>query len=86
MNPNDARNARDAIFHQALGAKAITVGTSLDSPCRAIYVGTGGDATLNMADGTVVNFVSLVSGQVYPFAITKVLASGTTASNLIALY
>lgn len=86
MTPQDARNAQEAIFQQALGAKPLVLDTPLDTPCRAIYVGTGGDATLTFANGTVVTFTELLSGAVYPFAITKVSTSGTTAANIIALY
>ena len=53
---------------------------------RALYVGIGGDATVRMANGTVATFTGLLAGVVYPLRIDRVLATGTTAASLVALW
>jgi hypothetical protein len=56
-------------------------------PCRAIYVGGGGNAVVRFdRDSSDTTLNGLVAGQVYHFAITHVRATGTTATNLVALY
>jgi len=54
-------------------------------PTRAIYVGTPGNITLQHIDGTSVLFTAVVAG-ILPVAVVRVMATGTTAANLIALY
>ena len=55
------------------------------SECRALYVGTGGDVSVVCGGSTVV-FANAQSGSVLPVEVTRVNATGTTASNLVALY
>ena len=70
----------------AVSARAITAGTPLQTPTRAFYCGTGGNATVTMADGSIVTLNGLLAGVVYPLSIINVSASGLTAANIIALY
>ena len=70
----------------AIGARAITPGTPLQTPTRAFYCGTGGNATITMANGSIVTLNGLLAGVVYPLSITNVSASGLTAGSIIALY
>jgi hypothetical protein len=86
MKPADLIKARGNLQHSGLGAKSITAGTALPTESRELYVGTGGDAVVTFASGERVTLRNLVSGSVYPFSITQVDTSGTTASDLIALY
>lgn len=61
--------------------------TVFEQPTRAIYVGGGGNITVDMTDGgTSVLFVALLAGVIYPLQVTRVYSSGTTATNLVALY
>lgn len=55
------------------------------SECRSLYVGTGGDVSAVCAGSTVV-FVGVQGGSVLPVQVTRVNATGTTASNIVALY
>lgn len=52
---------------------------------RSLYVGGGGDVAIIDAFG---EYAVLVSGdaQYHPLRIRRVLAAGTTATNLLALY
>jgi hypothetical protein len=66
-------------------AAAIVVGTPFTGVCRAIYVGTGGSATVTMQNGDSITFAGLVSGSILPVRATQVSAV-TGAANLVALY
>lgn len=59
-----------------------------DTP-KAIYVGTGGDLTLIAADApgdaAGVLFRNLPSGSLLPVRARRVVATGTTAADLVAL-
>jgi hypothetical protein len=52
---------------------------------RAIYVGGAGNMSVVTAKGTSVVFTGLPAGIVLPVRIRKVLATGTTATNLVAI-
>jgi len=53
---------------------------------RALYIGSGGALTVTMIDGSNVTFVGVVAGSVLPLRVIKVLATGTTASSIVALF
>ena len=52
---------------------------------RAIFVGTGGDLVLVGADGVSATFAA-PDGVVLPFSPHRVMATGTTATGIVALY
>lgn len=59
---------------------------ALTTPARALYVGSAGDlAVKNGSGGTAVTFKSVPAGMLLPVKATHVLATGTTASSLVAL-
>lgn len=68
-------------------AFAITPTDATDLPrlTRGLYVGTGGSVALVTADGSSVTFANLSSSVVLPMRIARVLATGTTASDLVGL-
>ena len=51
---------------------------------RGIHVGTAGNATLLMADGTTCIFTGLTVGD-HPYAIRRVNSTALTAANIILL-
>jgi hypothetical protein len=54
---------------------------------RGIYVGTAGNVSLVMADGAnTVVFVSAAAGITHPWGAIGVNATGTTATNLVAVF
>ena len=59
--------------------------TPLAETCRALYVGSAGDIAVTMASGASLSFVGLGAGTVLPVRVSAVLATGTTASNILAL-
>lgn len=54
--------------------------------CRALYVGGAGNVAVTMQGGGNLTFVGVAAGTILPIACTTVLNSGTTATNIIALY
>ena len=52
---------------------------------RAIYVGAGGDLTVETLTGTVVTMQGLLGGMTYPVRIRRVLSVGTTAGGILGL-
>lgn len=52
---------------------------------RGLYVGTGGNVAVVGLDGVAVTFVAVPSGAILPIYSQGVNATGTTASNIIAL-
>jgi hypothetical protein len=52
---------------------------------RALYVGTTGNVTVTDLNGNV-TYANVPAGAILPIQVTKVLSTGTTASNIVALY
>lgn len=52
---------------------------------RGLYVGTTGNIALQLIEGTTTNFVNCQGGSILPVRAVAVLASGTTATNLVEL-
>ena len=87
----------DALLHAEAGLEApawdaatVTPNDSADlarGATRGLYIG-GGDGTLSvvMSGGTTVAFAGLVQGQIYPFRVDRVRATGTGSTDIVALY
>lgn len=72
----------------AHSATAVTPSDATVLPItRALYVGGAGNLAVTMGeDGNNVTFVGVLAGMVYPLQVSKVLATNTTATNIVALY
>ena len=71
----------------AYDARAVTLSDStILEPTRALFIGAGGNLKVTMAYGTEVTFANTVAGSILPIQVTKVWSTGTTATNVIALY
>ena len=70
--------------------RAVSVAPSDAEPLvqvtRAIYVGTAGDLAVEMADGDNVVFVGLSGGTLLPVRAARILATGTSAGAVLALW
>lgn len=66
---------------------AITPSDSADlaSDAAGIYVGVTGNIVLKTAGETTLTFVAVPAGTILPIDTRRVLATGTTATSLIAL-
>ena len=61
--------------------------TDLDILPRAIYIGGAGNMKVDMhSSGTAITFVGLLAGQIIPIRTSRVYATDTTATSLVALY
>lgn len=76
----DIGSARNAVAVTPHDTNSITT-------ARALYVGVGGDITLRTRDdGVDVLFKAVPSGVILPVVTKYVRATGTTATNILALY
>jgi hypothetical protein len=53
---------------------------------RSLFVGTTGDVAVMLVDGSTVTFKNVANAQHLPIAVRRVLATGTAASNIVALW
>jgi hypothetical protein len=88
--PDDfgVHNGLDAQSMPATKALAITPnnGADLAFATRGIYIGGGGNLRVDMQDGGVdVTFVGLAAGTILPVRVSRVYATGTTATSLVGL-
>lgn len=66
--------------------EVVTPGTKLTKGAAdGFYIGTGGDLVLTGEDGGTATF-AVTSGMVLPCGSSLVVASGTTASGIVALF
>lgn len=65
-----------------------TLGTTIHHIAIAIFVGTGGDLTIVGSSNTPtpVKFKNIPSGTLLPVGATKIMSTGTTASDIVVLY
>lgn len=69
-------------------AAAVTPSDSVDLTlaCDALFVGTAGAVKINALDGTAVVFGNVPAGTHLWVGASRVFATGTGASNIVALY
>lgn len=53
--------------------------------CRGIIVGVAGAVSVLGTSGTVINFPLLVAGVIHPICATRIRATGTTATGIVAV-
>jgi hypothetical protein len=51
-----------------------------------LYVGTGGNVRVTTSGNDILTFVNVQDGTFFPINVIKLWATGTTASNIIALW
>lgn len=72
----------------AQNAAAVTPhdSTNLARATRALYVGGAGDVSVEMEGaGSDIVFDSVAAGTILPICVVRVNATGTTATNIVAL-
>lgn len=75
----------DAPAHSAfVVTTSDTVDLAVDT--RAIYVCVGGDIKVNMAGSGTVTFTAVPQGTVLPIRVSRIYATGTTATSMVGLY
>ncbi len=58
---------------------------SLPNATRALYVGGAGNLRVTLVSGDTVTLTGVVAGMIYPLRVSRVLATGTTATGLVGL-
>ncbi|WP_454280464.1 spike base protein, RCAP_Rcc01079 family [Sphingomonas sp. Marseille-Q8236] len=85
-------SSADTVSSPATRAAAITPSDTADLPDipKGVYVGTGGDITMigvgAPASATGITWKNVPAGSLIPFRPRRILANGTTASNMLGLY
>ena len=59
--------------------------TDLAKVTRGLYVGVSGDVVA-IIGGVAITFTAMAAGIIHPIAVTRVNATSTTATNLVAIY
>ena len=74
-------------MHPARDALAVTPSDSvnLGLAARALYIGSNGNVAVITRGGQTVTFVGIVAGTILPVRVSRVLSTGTTAGNIVAL-
>jgi hypothetical protein len=69
-------------------ARALTPNDAIDLEAapRALYVGEAGDLAARMLGGGTVTLGNVPAGALLPIRVTRVLATGTTAGRIVALW
>jgi len=72
----------------AIGGFAVTPHDTNLFPtlARGLYIGGAGDVTVTGQDDTDVTFVGVPAGSMMGIRCKRVKATGTTATNIVALY
>lgn len=65
---------------------AMSPQTSLGNQGCVLYVGTGGNVRVTTSGNDILTFVNVQDGTFFPINVIKLWATGTTASNIIALW
>lgn len=88
MASTDLSNASNSIVAPAGKFAAVTPSDSVDLTylTRALYVGGDGTVVAVDANGTAVSFVGVVAGTVLPIRVSRVNATNTTATNIVAMW
>lgn len=94
MAPIDQFNDQTNLESPAYNAVPVTPSdtTDLTYMTRGLYIGVAGDVTVNMLNGTsatnigTVTFTAVPAGTILPIACWRVKSSGTTATNITALW
>lgn len=60
--------------------------TGIGNQGCVLYVGTGGNIRVTTSGNDIITFVNVQDGTFFPINVISVFATGTTASNLIALW
>lgn len=61
-------------------------GTDLPHISRAVFIGQGGDLTVEMADGDITTFEAVPNGTILPIRVKQIRNTATTAASIISLW
>lgn len=81
-------SASPGLITPAIDGQSVAPSDSQDlvNVSRAIYVGSGGDLSVELASGTNVTLAAVPAGATLPLRAQKIHATGTTAGAIVALW
>ena len=86
----DFKTKENLAEQRALPSEGVAVtpadGSDLATVRAALFVGTGGNVKVDMAGTGTGTFNNVADGTFLPILVDRVYSTGTTASNIIALY
>lgn len=85
---SDAFRHENTVLSSARTLRAVTPNDTNDLPlgvCKALHIGAGGTIAVIAADDSSSVTLTVQEG-VLPVRVKRVLATGTTASSIVALY
>lgn len=74
----------DRLYRHA--AAVTTHDTNAIPTTTALYIGGAGGVKVDLSSGATVTFASVPAGTVLPIQAVRVYATGTAATNIVALY
>lgn len=81
MRDTDTRPAANAVAVTPSDSTPLTVG------CRSLYVGGAGNVAVRFpGQASAVTFVNVLAGTTLPVQAAYVYSTGTTATNIVALF
>lgn len=87
--PQQATAALDLIPFAMLDGEAVVLSSTDHTPTkqtRAVFVGGAGALKVRMSSGKTVTLTGVLAGAWLPLSVTKVFRTGTTATNIVALW
>lgn len=71
-----------------LGGETVTPSDTQDltNVSRGLWVGAAGDVAVILLSGSTVTLVGVTAGTLIPIRASRVLATGTTATSIVALW
>ena len=85
MGARTAFKGTEAIVSATAAVAVVASDVTVLDTTKAIYVGGGGNVSVTMVGGGDAIFIAVPVGTTLPIQVTKVKATGTTATNLLAL-
>jgi hypothetical protein len=81
-------NQSPALSTDPTDAAAVTPsdGTDLTFVSKKLFVGGAGNLVVITAAGNTVTFTGVAAGTILPIRVSRVKATGTTATNIVAMY
>jgi hypothetical protein len=70
----------------AIDAEVVTFDVDVTNGARGLYIGGTGNLAVITSRGNTRTFYNAQAGSVVPIRVRRVLSSGTTATNILALY
>lgn len=76
----------DAVPARSAASVTPSDATTLFTSTKGVWVGGAGNLAVTMHDGTSVTLVGVVAGSLLPVSVTQILATGTTATDIVVFY